>query len=163
MASIIQSFIPSSIDDIVEQWEENDNEQLRLTLLHKSPQGLYCFLSGNLQEVVPEEKIDMGITIGFPTNPKKRYLNIHYDVIFHKKELGNKHYLTMEEEDTIKDNRKHTIVPFKFDKILPSTIVDRSLKNKILNFITSSGEIKMEFMEYFGDENFLKAFYKSYF
>src|SRR3989344_3432047 len=163
MASIIQNIIPNSIDDLVEQWEQNEGEQFRLTLLHKSPKGLYCFLSGNLQEMKPEEKIDMGITIGFPANQKRGYVDIHYDVKFRQKDLGKKYYFTMEEENVIKNNHKYSLMPFKFDRIPPSTIIDKSLKEKILNFITSTGELKMELIEYLGEENFLKVFYNSSF
>lgn len=152
MLPIVKDIIPNSIDELIDRWEKTDSETYRLTLLHKKDKAIYCFLSGNMQEIEPEQKVDLGMTIALS---KRTAINVHYDVVFHRHDIDGGYYLSFDEDDPLESEGK--IIPFCYKSELPSVIVDKNLKEKLLDYITIYSDNLMEGLEYFGEHNFLKA------
>lgn len=154
MERLIQDFIPDTIDTLLERWEGEGTEQYRLTLLHKNNDNIYCFLSGNLQEIKPEQKIDRGMTISLS---KKNRIESHYDLIFHRKEVNERYYFTLEKESFYK--KKTKVLPFGFESEPPSIIVNRDLKEKLIDYIEKRSGRTLNVLEYIGNNNLLKAIF----
>lgn len=153
MSSIIRDMIPGSIDDVIERWEQDESENYRLTLLHKNGKDLYCFLSGNMQEIEERNKIDMGMTLSFG---KKTNIESYYDIIFRKNEIKDGYYFTFKHDDITEGGEK--VIPFRFEEEMPSVIVDKNLMKKINDYLTKSCEIVLGELEYLGDHGTLRYF-----
>jgi len=151
---IFQGMIPDSIDEVLDRWHQDDSEQYRLTLLHKNKDGIFCFLSGNLQEVRPEQKIDLGMTLALS---RRARVNIHYDCVFHQRNIDSGNYFTFEEDNSLEGKDK--VIPFCYEKDLPSTMVDRKVKETLLDYITLVGDYSLNRFEYFAEHNFVEALF----
>jgi len=154
MSRIVDTMIPDSISTDIERWEQDEGDSYRLTLLHKNKDRLYCFLSGNMQEVAPEQRIDLGMTIAIS---KRTRVRVHYDGTFHQRKIPGGHYLTFS-EDTI-DGETEKAIPFRYERELPSVIVERNLKQKLTDYIERGGETLLQTIEHYGDHTLARALY----
>lgn len=156
MQPLFKDIIPDSIDELFEEWNKDDGDQHRLTLLHKNGDNLYCFLSRGVQEITPEKKIDLGMTIALS---KYISVNCHYDVIFHKRDIEDGYYFTMDDDNPFE--LKSRIVPFCYQSDLPSVIVEKSLTKKLLEYIAMRSDDALKISEYIGEHNILKVIFKA--
>ena len=154
--SIIRKINPSSIENIIERFENEGSESYRLTLLHKNNSDLCCFLSGNLQEISSTQKIDVGITMVFS---KKIKIDVHYDIEFKKREIKNGYYYVMFDDSPGELNER--VIPFGFVKEPPSVIVHRNLEEKLIDCLECKSQLLLDFLEELGEGNSLKVIYDS--
>lgn len=156
MRSIIDSIVPSDVSSAVADWQTEGEGQRRITLLHKDNDRMYCFLSYNMQEVKPDEKIDMGMTISLSKG--RVDVNAHYDPVFHQRDLQRGHYFTFE-QDSLRDERE-MVIPFRYDCELPSAIVDSKLQRKVTDLMEFKAKGMFEGFERIEEEGILRALYK---
>ncbi len=154
MQKIIKNLIPGSIDEVIDKWRQEDSEKYRLTLLHKNKNDYYCFLSNNMQEIESNNEISMGMTI--VAKPKRVNVKVHYDLVFSKKDLNEGFYFVMSEESLFE--RENKVIPFYFKSDLLSTIVERQLKEKLLDYIEIKSRGTITNFEYLGSHTFIKTF-----
>jgi len=157
MTSFAETIIPDSVDELIERLEKEDSSQFRLTLLHKTKDSIYCFLSPGLSEVIPEQKIPWGITLAFS---KRIDFKTHYDLVFHKQNIDKGYYFLLEDDNPIE--AKPRVIPFCYqDDELPSTIVERNLKTRLLECITAEANQRIKTIEQFGELGLIKTFFKN--
>ncbi len=157
MQNLIRNIIPDNIDELLDRWNREDNEQYRLTLLHRNNDKFYFFLSGNLQEIKPEQKLDTGMSIS--VSSKKVRINCHYNTTFHKREIKDGYYYITEEESTLEKIAR--VIPFKFTSEPPSLMVDKNLREKLMDYIIAKSNLIIESLEYIGHNGLIKAIINS--
>jgi len=152
MESVIENLIPDTIDALIREWDEDEGEIFRLTLLHKDKQSLYCFLSGNMQEVTQGQEIPFGITLSISD---KLSIKVHYDVVFKQRRIDDEYYFLFEEGSLVGKGQK--VIPFKFESEPPSVIVNKSLQNQLMSYYNQLGQNMLDEIRQVGDQNVWKA------
>lgn len=154
MQSMLQDTIPATIDTFLQTWQQDESEQYRLTLLHKSRSSIYCFLSSSMQELIPEQNIPMGMTLAFS---KKTKIQAHYGVVLHRKDIDGGYYYTFDSDSPLQE--KDRVIPFRYENELPSVIVDKGLKQKLLDYITLQANFLLQGLEYVGEHGSLRTYF----
>lgn len=152
MRTIINTIIPNTIDDLLDGWEMTENDRYRLTVLHKNNDALYCFLSGNLQEIKDGEKIDLGMSIALS---KKTKIAIHYDALFKKIDKGDGFYYSFEEDNPIEKETR--VIPFMFHNEPPSLIINKDITHKLLDALQNESQYRLNCLEYMGENGLIKT------
>src|SRR3989344_8438849 len=109
MKTGLEDLIPDTIDGLLRRLETEGSENYRLTLLHKNRNNIYCFLSGNMQEITQETEIHTGMTIAFS---KRTNIRVYYDVTFHKREKEDGYYFGFRTNTPF--DKKQKIIPFLY-------------------------------------------------
>lgn len=156
MVSLIRNLLPDSIDGIIESFERDENEQYSLTLLHKTDNSIYCFLSGNLQGIDSNLKIPFGMTLALA---KRRRVRAHYDVVFDRQDIEKGHYFLFSEADLFTEESKSQVIPFLFgDELpLPYAVVDRGLRKLLLEYMQMGANNRLEAIERVGEYGVLRS------
>ncbi len=143
-------------DKLLEDLQRDDDGRYSLTLLHKTDGSIYCFLSDRLQGVDSEETIPVGATLGL--SKKRRDIQVHYDVAFHKRDTGDGFYFVLE-SDTPFDRNRELIVPFNFEDDPPYAVVSKGLKQKLGDYMSMRANRDIEMLEHIGQHGLLKTFF----
>ncbi len=157
MTPTLEEKIPDTIDELLRGWSlpnnlefREEDSKYRLTLIHKSGDRSYCFLSNGLKEIKPEEKMDV-LSLSLS---KKRRVEMHYDSVFHERSTYGGKYYVLEQAALSKEKPK--VIPFLFNRELPSIVVDASLTKKINEYISLSGSTNIQALESLAENGWIR-------
>jgi|WetSurMetagenome_2_1015567.scaffolds.fasta_scaffold142063_2 hypothetical protein len=149
MKSLLEAIIPDSIDDLVSRLEKDSNEQYNLTLLHKTKDSIYCFLSDNLQGITPNQKIRFGMSLAFS---KGNDVEAYYDAEFEKRQTAEGYYFLFKHDSPMPKDQAPKILPFEFkEDNIPYAIVDKRLKDMLTEYVEMDANMTLEMFSTMGD------------
>lgn len=161
MASFIKDIIPDDIGRLIDDLEEDHSEQNLLTLLHKTDNSSYYFLSPNLQEIGENLKMPYGMTLEL--KGKKSKVKIHYDVEFERKDIDDGHYFLLKNDSPLPNESDPKVIPFLFRNDSPYAIVDGGLKHILLEYAQMRADISIDVYEHLGHYGILRGIAMGFF
>lgn len=148
-----------TLDGAVERASQEGEGRYRLTLLHKSGENVYAFLSNGLQEMGSEQPLESGITL---SASRQLGADMHADVKFLQRGLAHapeSSYYVLTEQTLF--GEKSRVIPFAFGEAPPSVIVDGGLESQLQELFRLRHDRQLGFFEDVGANGLLRAFWHS--
>lgn len=147
---LLDNVVPKNLDRLMGL----DDSKYKLTLLYKTTNAMYSFLSSNLRDLAPGNEIPEGYLI---KSGKKISISTFSDISFEYRDIKDGKYLLMDAKNHA-DIKNQYILPFNFHKDLSSEVVDQSLIKILQSYGEYENKETIEIFESIGSDGFIEAF-----